>query len=252
MSTLQKFNTAGTPALQARIDEKWMEVQRWVKDSANFQHASLACQVMAGFTLSELREFYAQPGKRTDLTSPNDSARLGFQELCRKHCGISDDTARNWMKMAEGVKSLWKKLPAREKLKALMSVPPSQWTEDDSKLIADATHKVTDGKSQMEFMWELGCAKKPSGNPNAGEHGKGSRKLTLAEQAEAEKLHVADIMNRIMVDLDSLAGRFAVCTDMECEVFDGVLMKHSKAIKAWLAMPKNHRQPAVIAALFKR
>ena len=183
MSALQKMAPAEPAAVQERLNEKWAEVRQWVNDSAKFQHASLCCQVMAGFILDELREHYGiTQGKRTDLNFPNDSG--SWPELCKTYIGKTDDTARKWIDMSRGVKSLWKKLPAREKLKALMSVPPSKWTEDDSKLIADATHKITDGRTQLEFMMDLGCCKKPSGNPNPKDGGDRKPKTT-AEQREA-------------------------------------------------------------------
>lgn len=241
------------PALQGKLNEKWQEVKAWAADAAKFQHASLACQVMAGFSLNELREHYgSQQGKRSDLTSPNDSAKLGFQELVREKCGISDDTARNWMKMAEGVKSLWKKLPARDRLKALMSLPPSQWTEDDSKLIADATHKITDGRTQLEFMWELGCAKKPSGNPNAS--GKGSRKLTAEEQRlKAVELALEDsgMMGKWVSASNHSFMLTAAENDLEINAQIAVLEFALKVRRKYLAVPRAQRGEALVREIEK-
>jgi hypothetical protein len=246
-NTLQKMPTAEPAAVQEKLNEKWAEVRQWVNDSAKFQHASLCCQVMAGFSLGELREHYGiTQGKRTDINFPHDAG--SWPELVKQHAGISDDTARRWIDMARGVKALWKKLPAREKLKALMSVPPSQWTDDDSKLIADATHKITDGRTQLEFMMDLGCCKKPPGNPNA--KGTGSRALSISEKADAEKILVEDCMNRILMDLNTLAGRFTVVSAPDLEIFDGALMKHHAAIRQWLK--DDHAKPADIAKLFQR
>ena len=198
MNALQKMAPAEPAAVQERLNEKWAEVRQWVNDSAKFQHASLCCQVMAGFILDELREHYGiTQGKRTDLNFPNDSG--SWPELCKTYIGKTDDTARKWIDMSRGVKSLWKKLPAREKLKALMSVPPSKWTEDDSKLIADATHKITDGRTQLEFMMDLGCCKKPSGNPNPKDGGT-KTKPTTAQEAEAAY--------QIALENNALAGKW--------------------------------------------
>jgi len=185
----------------------WDAVRYWAGMSLRFKQADLACQVMAGFALKELRALHGpRQGQRSDLkptstndssklgtspavTSTNDSSKLGFQEMVLKETGISHDTARNWMKMADGIKSRWKKLPIRDRLHSLMAVPPSQWQDDDAKLITDALHKATDGRTQLEFMWELGLAKKPQGAGARGRKpGEGGRAANLDVGDEDELL----------------------------------------------------------------
>ena len=150
----------------------WEAVHFWSQNSARFQHASLACQVMAGFALNQLHSQYRiTPGNRTGRNQftppseelPNDSVippQGTWSDLVRLHAGVSDDTARNWMRMAKGIAQRWANLPIKDRLRALISTPASEWQEADTKLISDAVQKATDGLTQMEFMWELGIAKK--------------------------------------------------------------------------------------------
>jgi hypothetical protein len=150
----------------------WEAVHFWSQNSARFQHASLACQVMAGFALNELHKHYRiTPGNprpetgrgRTPDQFTNDSLidrQNTWSDLVQQHAGVSHDTARNWMRMAKGITARWANLPIKDRLRALISTPASDWQEADTKLISDAVQKATDGLTQMEFMWELGIAKK--------------------------------------------------------------------------------------------
>ena len=243
---LQKYNPNAVTTTDAPAS--WEQVKYWADVAGKFQQASLAAQVMAGFALAELRKQFHAQGKRNDLTSPHDVAKLGWQESVETLAGISDETARRWILMAEGIKSRWKKLTPQALLRELMSVPVADWTVDDTKVVSDALYKVTDGSTQLEFMRELGLAKLKPGNPNASGHGK--RALSIGEQADVEKTLVADIMNRILVDLDLLAGRFTVIPAPEIELFDAALMKHHRAMSQWLNSTDS--KPAEITKLFAR
>lgn len=155
----------------------WDAVRYWIAMSERFARASLASQVMAGFSLLELHaSLKMRSGRRTDLLNlPNDLVGSipsqqspqshSWPALVKSHTGLSDETARNYMKMATGVKKRWADLPIRDRLHTLMSVPASQWQEEDAKLITEAVHKATDGLTQMDFMWSLGLAKKPGSGP---------------------------------------------------------------------------------------
>jgi len=226
-------------------------VRFWDNLAAQFARGSVASQVMCGFALIEVRDQYGlQPGRRTDLTSPKDLERLNWEDYLEETFTMSDETARQRMNMAKGVKSDFKKLGLGDRFRALLATPPSAWSESDTQMLSSSLAKVTDGLTQTDFFRKLGLAKLAPGNHEA--HGKGKRKLSLSEQAEAERILVADIMNRIIKDVELLGGRFTVHTDQDCEIFRGVLMKTTAAINDWLRMPKNNRQPAFIAELFTR
>src|ERR1035437_9934373 len=114
----------------------WSQVKYWANIAGKFQQASLAAQVMAGFTLAKLRKEFPAPGKRPVLAdpappSPHDVRRWGGKKTFEQYAGVSDETARRWILMADGIKSRWKKLAPQERIRELMRVPVSDWTDKD-------------------------------------------------------------------------------------------------------------------------
>lgn len=243
------------PTIQSGVTAAatWDAVKYWAVLAAKFSHASVAAQVMAGFTLNELKKAHnIKPGNPHHGELPNGLVIKSWPELVAEHAGISDETARNWMKMADGVKSRWKKLAPQEKLKALMSVPPSAWSEDDTKLVSDSLHKVTDGQTQTDFMRELGLAKKKPGNPNAGnhEHGK-KKKLTTAEAAaEIERMAMED--SGLMGKWVNASNRsFVNVSDLEITAQCALLEEALKLRNKWLATPKAKRDAKDVEAALR-
>jgi|ERR1035437_358981 hypothetical protein len=231
----------------------WSQVKYWANIAGKFQQASLAAQVMAGFTLNELRKEFSKPGARTDLaTSPNDSGRLGWKETCRKNCGISEDTARNWINMSEGIKSRWKKLAPQERIRELMRVPVSDWTDKDSTLICDALAKVTDGATQLEFMRELGLAKQVKGANSTGRLPgcDGTKtKLTISEEAALRKEQALVDWQGASKFIAAYRDKFVLLTDADVTAQIAVLEQALKARQVWLKQPADKREPAAIAKL---
>jgi len=229
----------------------WQGVKYWADMAAKFQHASVAAQVMAGFALCELRKAHGtNQGKRTDLTSPHDAEKLDWPELVEQHAGISDDTARRWMLMAEGIKARWKKLAPQARLKELMSVAPSDWNEKDTKLVTDSLHKVCDGQGQLEFMRELGLAKKPTGNTTTTNRTPPG-KLSAEEQA-------AQLLALALQDSGHLGNAVTACNksfvlleDLEINAQIALLERAIKLRNAWVSQPKSKRDVSVIEKMLK-
>ena len=241
----------------------WDAVKYWADLSAKFSHASVAAQVMAGFALNELHKAHEiKPGKpknsekANELKLPNDSVitnlNKSWPDLVKEQAGISADTARNWMNMAQGVKARWKKLAPQDRLKALMAVSPSQWSDKDMKLVCDSLHKVTDGKSQLDFMRELGLAKKAQGSGATGRApGEGGRrKLSISEQAELLKTLAVEDWAGIVELLKGYRGKFTVLKDDSVQAQMAVLERHLKARRAWLNQPRNNRVASSIEDIF--
>ena len=225
--------TTTTPLAFPAANNTWDAVRYWASGAERFSQATLACQVMAGFALKELHQANKiSQGKRTDLNLPNGlvSSHDGksWPEIVKAESGISDETARNWMKMAEGVKARWKKLPIRDRLNALMTVPPSQWAESDAKLISDAVHKATDGRTQLEFMWELGIAKNPGGG-RGRKPGDGGRPKDMGMCDGDEDDHA----------IDEFRGDLRLLSHPDEESLDrmstGALLKHQEEVTAYAA-----------------
>jgi hypothetical protein len=148
----------------------WDAVRYWVGVSTRLKHADLACQVMAGFALVELKQASRVRRGRPEKEFPHDAGingqptgnqhRDAWGIVVARESGVSEDTAGRWMAMALGVRARWAKLPVMDRLSALMSAPPSQWVEADAAMIASAVRDVTDGKTQLDFMAELGICKR--------------------------------------------------------------------------------------------
>ena len=231
----------------------WDAVQYWANVAARFQQASLAAQVMAGFALAELRKNFSRGGDRTPGANPHDAGLLTFEETCKQHAGISDDTARRWIAMADGIKARWKKLAPQARLKQLMSVPVNEWTEDDSKLIAESLHKVTDGQSQLDFMRELGLAKMPQGSGARGGIGSvgGQQKLTMSEEVALRRELAQRDWYAANTILRNYKDKFLLLADDEITAQIGTLEQALKARKKWLKQPVGRRDAKAIAALFE-
>ena len=152
-----------TPLTPPESPTSWDAVRYWASLAARFARASLACQVQAGFALRELRRLYTiRPGRpqkihESIVSFPDSPERpVTWPEILRREAGISHDTARNWIAMADALKRRWQALPVSDRLRQLMTVPPSQWGEDDARLIADAVSQATQGRTQIDFLAELG------------------------------------------------------------------------------------------------
>lgn len=236
----------------------WDKVKYWAELAGKFQHATVAAQVMCGFELNELKKANnISQGKRTDLQLPDQSgssaAAKSWPELVKEHAGISDDTARNWMKMADAVKSKWKKLAPQERLRELMAVSPSQWNEEDEKLIAASLKKATDGQTQLEFMRELGLAKKPPGNPNAGNYEHGKKKTLSTAEAAAQLRQFALEHSGAMGKAISISDKdFFLLTDVDDSELDAQIAVLEFALNLrfkWKNTPKAKRNAKDIEAM---
>jgi hypothetical protein len=111
--------------------------------------------------------------------------------------------------------------------------------------------KMIEGKTQQQLFLQFKNVD-DKGEPMKPGNAPGKRRtLSLDEQVEAKKMHVADVMQRIQQDLETLGADFMVAEPMAREVFDGFLIRTHQAIKAYEAQPKNGKNPAAIVALFK-
>lgn len=263
MNALEKYNPNSLEA--ANAPASWEQVKYWADLAGKFQQASVAAQVMAGFGLLELRKkFGVAPGRRSDLrgtTSPHDAERLdqpeadlssenpdlNWPERVEKYAGISDDTARRWMLMADGIKARWKKLAPQARLKELMAVPPTQWNVEDTKLVTDSLHKVADGSTQLEFMRELGLAKlKQGGSGREPGCDNTKKKLTLSEQAELLKLQAREDWFAADQGLAVYRAKFTILPDHEVEAQIPILERALKARREWLKLPLTSRNAQAI------
>jgi hypothetical protein len=267
---LEKYLPTAAPAAPAT----WAQVRYWADIAGKFQHASLAAQVMAGFALAELRhQNRIQPGKPKKIL-PHDAVISGqppepvcpgvrpgqaaaenkpsWPELVQKNAGVSDDTARRWILMADGIKTRWKKLEPQDRLRQLMLVPVSDWTGTDTQLVNDALYKVTDGSTQLEFMRELGLARQKSGGPGRAPGCDGAKPaLTLAETAALRQTQARVNWFDLQKLLAAYREKFLTLSDDEVTAQIADLEAALNPRKAWLKHPINRRDPALIAEMFQ-
>lgn len=170
---------SNVPAVQApdALAQRWDAARRYVEAASLFQKASLAAQVMAGFELTALHKAYdMRPGKRSDLYHDD---RGSWKEAISKHLGVSEMTAWRWMEMAKAAKPRLAKGDLQ--LGEILGKHPAALTAVEQELLTKAVHKITDGRTQLEFMLELGVAKTPQG---AGAKGGNTRGKDVAGEAD--------------------------------------------------------------------
>lgn len=249
MNSLTKYQSNGIIPTEAKD-----AVAFWDSSAAQFGRGMVACQVMCGFALLELHEQAGikAGGDQKSGSKPNVFGFDSWAEFVEQTYQFSDDTARSRMDMARKVKSDFKKLGLAERFRSLLSTPPSQWNEEDTKLISDNLQKVTDGMTQTDFLRKLGLAKKPSGNPNAA--GKGSRKLTTEEQRlKAVELALEDsgMMGKWVAASNHSFMLTAAEHDVEINAQIAVLEFALKVRRKYLAVPRAQRGEALVREIQK-
>ena len=127
---------------------------------------------MAGLGLLELHKGYQRGGDRKSNTH---DASLIWPEVVKRELGISHDTARRWMDMARAARPRLTK--GDIDLGRILEKHPGALTPAEQELLKTAVHKISDGKTQMEFLLECGvaCAGSP-GAKRAGEAGASATK----------------------------------------------------------------------------
>jgi len=142
----------------------WDSVRRWTGLAAQFGRCSIACQVMAGFELLALHEEQQVRGGRPK-EKLGHGGRVSWRGLIEKELQIPGRTGDRWMHMAELFQAKYGKLNAPERLRALLEVSPRQWSNEDTNFMVNFLDEVTEGKSQAQFMIDLGLRKQPKALP---------------------------------------------------------------------------------------
>ena len=222
----------------------WETVRYYADTAAKFQRCTLACHVMAGFALTELHK--TNRPKRGPKVGGQDQTSWG--EIVEDEAGISRITAWKWMEMAKACRPRLKKLDGTDRLKALLELHPSQWSQDDTHLLSEAVHKITDGKTQLEFMWELGVAKKPQGSGATGgarEHPPRPQMTPELEHAQMVQFAKTD-WEHLRVGLMAYMEKFAFLSDHEINIQIAVLERCASLRLKWISTPPDARDPRAL------
>lgn len=226
---------------------EWGRVRRFAEAARQFGRAQVACQVLAGLELIELKkQNRIRAGRPASVDQPL------WADLVAENAGVSDDTARNWIRMAEGVRPRLKKLPGVGALfRELLERPIHELTTEQHHLLEQAVHKVTDGMTQIEFLRELGIAKLPPGYGSKGGNRGGGRPpkpLVPPTEEQLQAIARADWV-QISTVLDASRANFALLNDFEVEAQIATFELHMKARRAWLRVPKKDRTPETYQAV---
>lgn len=269
------------PAPQAPIDPmaptgSVLRLRQYVSTAQHLMKASLAMQVMAGFELSELKRLspYRQgrkpvAGKKpqragfsngspdfpvvTKDAGPNFENAATWEEWLHAEIGISADTAGRWMAMADAARTRLRRLDGfGDLVRDLMERPITALSGPELELLESAVKKLTDGRTQMDFLAELGLAKKP-GNPSLGgaTQGGGPKSgVGLVDDAKIKAAAVEDwgLAERYLV---GGAASFTVLDDSLIEAQLDVLVRAAQIRREWLAANSKDRTPALVAQLAK-
>lgn len=235
-----------------RIEGTAASARRWIDMASRFARAETACRVMVGFELIALRQGLGvrRGGDRGSGANPNCSG-LNWETFVRQEVGISDDTASTYIRMAEAVKPRLKRLPGIGALiRSILETPIGQLTDDQSKLLADAVHKVADGKTQLEFMFELGIAKLPQGSAAKGGNLGGGRPARdpIADREALEAMARGDWL-KVMNTLQVARTNFTLLTEEERRAILAALNTYVAAIKRWDSAPESARNEILLAEI---
>ncbi|MFT3991855.1 MAG: hypothetical protein QM680_10650 [Luteolibacter sp.] len=215
-TTLSPMQLAALSASREAVENGWQDARRLADLAKNFSRASTAAKALCGLKLRALREHYF--GKRNpnggrpkktpnrlgfspDEETPHDLGFSTWAELLADKCRITDQTASNWMRMADAVEELAERESLN--LRDIITKLPWDWTLMESITLETAVHKITEGRSQKEllalqsdFMADLGVQPKDrtAGNNPEGKNGGKKKPASTPQQLAQEKQEAARLL----------------------------------------------------------
>jgi len=205
-------------------------VRRYVDLAGLHLAASTAAQVLAGMELLALHQQFKGRGKRNDLNLHHDVR--SWKEAVKDELGVSEMTAYRWMDMAKAARKRLAK--DNTDLAALLDQPPAAMTEIERETLKRAVHKITDGATQSEFMFELGITRgkvRPKGGNLGGERTVDTR--TPAEILTERAREKTDALN-ITLEEVLLDSPFHAAPEESRRRLHGLLVDLTAALKATL------------------
>ena len=243
------------PAPGAVQVDPWAKARRLVEAATLFQRASLAAQILAGLELLTLHKTWGvkRGGDRKSGSKPHDVALIGgegakphgvalipkWSDAVKKHLGISDQTAARWMEMAKAAKPRLSKSDLD--LGSILEKNPGALTPAEQELLKKAVHKISDGRTQMEFLLECGVTKASQGSGAKGGNTRGGGAGGDNNDGEAGEPAVpadgweprAKGLNNLLVE--ALGDNpWNECNEAERRILHGNLIDAAKAVAATL------------------
>lgn len=270
------FKPAEPPSLSASAAQSslltlgtWDGARQWLTAATRCEQLKLYCQVMLGFELQTLRKAHnITPGgdrksnshggnlipSNKPATSDSSDKSESWEEILHRETGLSQSTAYRFMDMATAAAPRLKKIPALRSFDPTAK-PIAQLPPPEKAALEKAVHKLTDNLTQKQFGEQMGLWKKPQGSGATGRKpgDGGSKKLSLAEQAELFKLQATEDWSGksgLALALAAYNSKFTCLTDTDVLAQVATLEQALNARRAWLKQPANSRDPKPIAALF--
>jgi len=196
------------------IAEQWAKARRYVEAATLFQRASLAAQIMAGFVLLDLfkgfretrggdhkssrylvenQKFHSETFDFHPPVTVSEKREL-WEEAVKRELAISKVTAWRWMEMARAAKSRLTK--GDIDLAAILEKNPGAITPAEQELLKRAVHKISDARTQMEFLLECGVTKAPPAY-----HGGGGAHDTADDDGEPPAKSAQELCMEILEQL---------------------------------------------------
>lgn len=233
------------PTLEPSLAEEFGQARIYVHALEGMAHGMAAIAVVLGAELQRLHKLF---GVRAGRPGLNSQPRLGIKwaDVVERELGVSDETARRWMHLAEQAKQRIPDFrPIAEKLLAtpLGSLPDLQRAE-----LVERTRKMLpeDGARQLMFDW--GVVRKPKAiGGNTYDHSQKGKGKTpgLSPDEVRERLrtfcaetsnHVATIHNQRM---------HVVLTDAELDTLADNCEALLETVRTWRRTPKGDRAAAL-------
>jgi hypothetical protein len=145
---------------------RWAKAKRFIEAATLFQRASLAGQIMAGLELIELHKAYDVQRGGDHRSKFHGETLITWDAALEKEVGISRTTAWRWMEMGRAARPRLAKSDLE--LGAILEKNPGALTGPEQELLKKAVHKISDGKTQLEFMLEAGVTKAAQGSAAKG------------------------------------------------------------------------------------
>jgi hypothetical protein len=252
------------PKVPGEVTGSVARLRQYASACEAMSRASVAMQVMAGFELLSLKKAspYTHGGNRktpkpvsstqnASLIEDTYSGCHSWNEFVAITCGISHDRARRWMAMAEACKPRLKRLDGFQALiSEILSKPITDLTQDETTLLKDAVGKISDGRTQLDFLVELGLVKRP-GNPDlGGVTPRGAKSGTptdeiIRQMAREEWVAAARA-------LSSYTVQFTTLPDSEVEAQISLLEAALAGRREWLRLKPAERTADRVGALKRR
>ena len=228
---------ASPAAVSTPAQDPWAKARRFYESASLFQRASLAAQIMCGFELIALHKAYDVKAGRKDKNQLPQAVVIKWPEAVKEYLGCSDQTAYRFMDMARTAKPRLAK--GDLDLGALLEKHPGALTPAEQELLKKAVHKISDGRTQMEFLLECGSVKAPQGSAvKGGDTRKGDSAPVIVHTAACSPVIPgweprAQYLNGLLAE-SLIDGWWNECDEAQRRELHGNLLDAVRAVAATL------------------